>query len=657
MAEVFANERREPQAGRTACPTEGDLVAFAQGKESPLPPETISEHLASCSSCEQVLKRIELSAGPLDVCPPADMEWPYASEPECRRMQEVAKAIPALLAKAGWEKERGSTASSHLSTYSGAPAQKRAGNDEPTLTRQPALPAIEGYKLQKLLGEGAFGRVYLAEDLELKRPVALKVPRFPIGHRPVLVEEFLNEARTAARLRHPGIVTIYNVGRTGDTCFIAMEYVEGRTLKQVLAEGKPTFERAASFIAQAAAALHYAHKQGLVHRDLKPSNILIDTEDRVRVADFGLAIGEEEQRLQAGELAGTLPYAPPEQVRGEVHRLDGRADIWALGVILYELLTGRRPFRGDTQEIIDQIEHRPPKPPRQIDDTIPAELERICLKCLAKEADQRYSTAKDVGSEIENAIDPPVPPPPLPHSLRLPAIGLACAFVIALAATTVWSIGSFVQQTKPPVSYNVNAAAPFVPVPLAHGDPRPPFPRDESNDDWRVVPAEERVVVDSPSIFLLGLGETTANAYTLKVNISKTGRHGQSGVFLGLKPCLEKSEDWQFEMIGVFCKGPDEFFIQRIEYVAERTGENFGFNSRVVESVPVEAAPLALCQLEVAVRGSRVHEVRWRGQVLAALTDYGKHPPDAAMDTQGQFGVVTIGGNTVFHEPTFRRER
>jgi tRNA A-37 threonylcarbamoyl transferase component Bud32 len=288
------------------------------------------------------------------------------------------------------------------------------------------------YLIQSTLGTGAFGTVYLARDPELKRDVAIKVLRSALLDSPGMLDKFRTEARHAASLNHPGIVSIYDVGREGDRLFIVMQYVPGRTLEDVLAEGHLAPNRAAELLATVAEALHYAHKQSFVHRDLKPANILLDDHGEPHVADFGLAVSDETQRTLAGQIAGTPAYMSPEQVRGAAHHLDGRTDIWSLGVIGYELLTGRQPFwHGDAIACLDAIQHRDPKPPRQIDDTIPAELERIILKCLAKQPTDRYATAGDIATDLRRWQRSQIGGR---HTLRRALIAAATLAAVSLAA-------------------------------------------------------------------------------------------------------------------------------------------------------------------------------------------------------------------------------
>jgi serine/threonine protein kinase/formylglycine-generating enzyme required for sulfatase activity len=301
-----------------------------------------------------------------------------------------------------------------------------------------ALPEYVGrYRVERVLGQGGFGLVYLAHDDQLQRLVAIKVPHRKLVDRPEDADAYLAEARTVAALDHPHIVPVYDVGGTEDCpCFIVSKYVEGSTLAQRIRDDRPSVNESAALVATAAEALHYAHRKGMVHRDIKPGNILLDTAGQPHVADFGVALREE--NLGRGpKFAGTPAYMSPEQARGEGHRVDGRSDIFSLGVVLYELLVGRQPFRADSQaEVLEQVTTHEPRPLRQIEEGIPKEVERICFKALAKRASERYMTAQDMADDLrqflaEQTVNQPSSPvargvgPPATTGLQPPSTSVA----------------------------------------------------------------------------------------------------------------------------------------------------------------------------------------------------------------------------------------
>ena len=263
------------------------------------------------------------------------------------------------------------------------------------------LGMIGRYRLQSLLGEGGFGRVFLAWDDELQRLVAIKIPRVDVFRSTLQVESFLNEAQLAAGLQHPGIVTVFDIGRQTDGLFfIVLEFIDGQSLTARLVARRLSHIEATRLILSVAEAVHYAHRKGLIHRDLKPDNILLDREGNPHVADFGLAIRAEHLHLHVREVAGTAAYMAPEQVRAETHRLDARTDLWALGVIYYFMLSGRRPFTGNPSETLRGVLNLDPKPPRAIDPTVPRELERICLRCLGKWMSDRFSSVAEFADDL-----------------------------------------------------------------------------------------------------------------------------------------------------------------------------------------------------------------------------------------------------------------
>jgi serine/threonine protein kinase len=278
-----------------------------------------------------------------------------------------------------------------------APASLDAGSSPPP-------PQIGRYRVEKILGQGGFGLVYLAHDEDLQRRVAIKVPYPNRVSSDQETQAYLNEARTLATLDHPHIVPVYDVGKTNENrYFIVSKFVEGHTLAERIKDDRPAVIEASKLVATVAEALHYAHKRGLVHRDVKPGNVLIDQSGTAYLADFGLALKDENYGQGAGT-GGTPLYMSPEQASGAGHRVDGRSDIFSLGVVFYELLTGRCPFRGDVTQIVIQIVSDEPRPLRQIDDTIPQELERICLKALAKRPSERYPTAKDMADDLRRFL-------------------------------------------------------------------------------------------------------------------------------------------------------------------------------------------------------------------------------------------------------------
>jgi WD40 repeat protein len=268
----------------------------------------------------------------------------------------------------------------------------------------PPLGRVGRFELRAALGQGTFGRVYRAYDPALDREVALKVPRHT-ADRPGAVERFVEEARAAARLRHPNVVAVFEVGQADGQWFIASELVDGLPLSARLAEGRPSFRRAAQWVRDLALALEYAHGQGIVHRDVKPANVLIDRHERAQLMDFGLATradGDPNRPAEAGRV-GTPAYMAPEEAGGRAHAGGPPGDQYSLGVVLYELLTGRLPYQGTAAVVMARAAdpHRRPPPPRQVNPEVPPDLEAVCLTALAKQPLRRYPSAGEMAADLQ----------------------------------------------------------------------------------------------------------------------------------------------------------------------------------------------------------------------------------------------------------------
>lgn len=280
-----------------------------------------------------------------------------------------------------------------------------APNELNTRQRDFVGKKIGEYFIEKKLGGGGFGVVYLGRDAYLPRQVVIKIPIIGRLGSASDVEFFLDEARNAALLSHPNILRVLHVGVDNGLPFIVQEFFQGGDLSQALKENGFSIRQTINFVARVARAIGYAHENKIIHRDLKPANILISEDGEPIIADFGLSLRDPHLHGREGEMVGTLRYMSPEQVRGESHRLDGRTDIWSIGVILYLMLVGEYPFHGfDSGGIRDAILFGRPCPPRQLNNDIDSELDRICLKCLAVRVNDRYSTALDLAADLENVL-------------------------------------------------------------------------------------------------------------------------------------------------------------------------------------------------------------------------------------------------------------
>jgi len=256
------------------------------------------------------------------------------------------------------------------------------------------------YVIERKLGSGGMADVYLAEDQELGRRVALKLLDDRHASDEQFVERFRREAQSAAGLNHPNIVSIFDRGYAEGTYYIAMEFLDGRTLKELLVRNGPTpVPIAIDYARQILGALAFAHRNGIVHRDIKPHNIVVGSDGRLKVTDFGIARSGASQMTEAGSIVGTAQYLSPEQARGAP--VDPRSDLYSLGIVLYEMLTGKVPFTGDTPvEIAMKHLSQVPDPPSKLRSGVPHDLDAVVMRALAKEPDQRYGSAEEMDADL-----------------------------------------------------------------------------------------------------------------------------------------------------------------------------------------------------------------------------------------------------------------
>ncbi|SPD73523.1 putative Serine/threonine protein kinase [uncultured Desulfobacterium sp.] len=327
------------------------------------------------------------------------------------------------------------------------------------------------YRIVKEVGKGSMGVVYQAHDPQIDRLVALKVLRRDRVEGESFVKRFLKEARVIGRFSHPNIVTVYDIGQDREDVYIAMEFVEGEPLNQVIRQKRFPLEQAIQLGIQAAQVLDYAHQKGVVHRDIKPSNIILQPNGQIKITDFGIAHMEDSSSTLLtleGEIMGTPAYMSPEQVLGKP--VDGRTDIFSLGVVLYELASGKRPFGGEGKNIatvFNEIIHHSPGEPAFETDLIPKGLSQVVMKCLNKSPEERFQTGMELSAALTNCLKVEGESVVKPSSGKKPqkyAALLLAALVIVIGGGAYYYFfeyqGRMPKEQSPPVAITPQAEAP-----------------------------------------------------------------------------------------------------------------------------------------------------------------------------------------------------
>jgi serine/threonine protein kinase len=545
------------------------------------------------------------------------------------------------------------------------------------------------YAFRKIVGQGGFGCVFEAWDEVLRRTVAIKLARRDRFDGTIGRERFLEEARAAARLNHPHIVTVHDSGTDADgNPFVVFEYISGESLAERIKHDPLSLAEALEVLITVADAVHAAHKAGLVHRDLKPANILLDASGRAYVTDFGLAVDEHSQRDHAGEVAGSPQYMSPEQLRGETHYLDGRTDIWSLGVILYEMLAHRRPFSGrNLGEVRDEILNREPKPLRQMDDSIPIEVERICLCCLKKAISERFTSAADLQNALKSCRSVPAPktePQPAKKPNSTNVLLISAVILFSAAALLVWryqphpdadafknlttkstDTPSNPTETTAKVSAATETAASTSQVsnaPPIYGKwvallSQPPklldWPIDSKNSRWHHDPDLQELWVACDRRGLLKVGHVASGDYQVQVSLFQSPWAGGIGFCLGRHELEENGKRIRrvqlFELQCPSDKGRIKYFLHRTMLV-ENVVEQRPVTRETVSTSNLPAPGPVDQVLRFEIQKGRVTRIHWGEADLRDLLQIRDPNSIRIEDSYGDFGVYAEHGSGVFRK-------
>jgi serine/threonine protein kinase len=542
-------------------------------------------------------------------------------------------------------------------------AKKTIGEEARSSEFSLTLPGIE---LFEKLGEGGMGVVYRARDIRLDQPRAIKVIRSGPFASKESQDRFNREARAVARLNHPGVVRIHSLGEHHETLYICMEFVDGGSLQALLAKGPLEIPQAAELVRDMALAVHHAHVNRVLHRDLKPANVILSKDGRPKISDFGLAklLDTDDELTQTGAVMGTPAYMAPEQADGRMADLDERTDVWSLGAILYECLTGAPPFKGvDRNETMELVRKHPPTHIRKLRPETPLPLEAICLQCLEKRIDRRYATAFDLAADLQSFRDGKPTQAGSTASLRglrrrqivIAGVLLACLTVAAV----LYFLGDWLRPGIPD-----SKGATTLETANERLEPdqwHPLLTKIPTRLEWpagatmEYKPSERELDISScAGLGLNAFGETNAKRYRLRVNISQTPFTGNIGVFFG---CRETKTDGGhkrvFQILEIRAK-PDSQPAQKqliwktFELTFDSEGNVLGriANDNGRHSRPLQISPSGN-SLEIAIGPGRLEAVIWENVNLTEMRDGIENDP-IPFDPTGQFGIYTNNSSGVF---------
>ncbi len=622
-----------PDETKLDCPHFANTEKLIFGKLSGKPLADAMEHLLQCDTCSALSENIPAS----DTFAQQKEEFEFANESGISRLQDFARKLKLETDSQLHETPHDDETMPDLESIKQAPRF--------------SLPfQVENYELVELLGSGGFGWVYRAIDRKIRRPVAIK-----IGYRTGSnsTKRAFDEAAAVAKVSHPGVATVHTVGTlpTGEA-YLVMQLVEGRTLSVWAKINRPSVDEIIEMVAKICDAIQAAHAKGITHRDLKPANILVKQSDQPVVVDFGLAQDETNRFEHHGEIAGTSSYISPEIIQGNSSQIDGRSDIWSIGVVLYELLTGKRPFDGALGQMIDEIETREVRPIRQLNEKVPAPLAEICEKCLKKDPVERFSSAKDLAIELRSLIKPEVKKNDFQIRMTIVVTGFV---LMVMSVVVIWKFGDL-WQTNPSNGSGGHQTAVFkedvwneLTNPTLHLGAE-----GTDTDKWYFDDAAKEIHVDSQFPMFIKLGETDQNNFKLAVQLQKNSWTGDFGFFWGVDPKQLGSDDpFDVQMIRIRIKNGR--FLLEHEHLSMSLPDNHpvASNKREVSKSKLldkQHGPEEVL-FQIHVRNGRLHEVIFGGG--GKLSGFEPIEPGNFPGSRGIFGVVNARGATNFRRAEF----
>ncbi len=355
----------------------------------------VEQETSECPNCQKILRVKSELFGRTLRCPHCDKRFKLSSIRAASKEQTTAERLEEARKDTSIEQ---STFDSGTSSPNTTPVRSQCKTDNINSSQK----KLGRFELRSVLGSGGFGRVYLAYDPVMDREIALKVPIFDQQDK-ARIQRFFSEAKAAGKLRHPNIVPTFDCGEIDGQYFIASAYIQGSTLSDKIKQSPITNRQAILWVRDLADALHYAHTQGIIHRDVKPHNVIIDLSDAPHIMDFGLAkrTSDDSAVTTDGALLGTPAYMSPEQARGDTKNIGPASDQYSLGVVMFELLTGTRPFEGSPHTVVAKVASSTPPRPQSLKPSIPRELDFICHKAMSPKISQRYTDCKAFANDLE----------------------------------------------------------------------------------------------------------------------------------------------------------------------------------------------------------------------------------------------------------------